>query len=97
MVSPHLGRSTRRFRRIRDNLRARRLPCCLCGLPIDYTLPANHSRAFTTAHDLSVAARPDLAEEPSNIRGAAHRDCNSAEGSGPGLVIADDTPGSHDW
>lgn len=74
------GRSTHRFRRLSRDLRARHEPCCLCGQPIDYTLPPNDRWAYTVAHGYSVATHPHLAEDPANIRGAAHRVCNSAAG-----------------
>lgn len=79
MVDTH-GRSTRRFKRMAQEVRARRLPCCYCGQAIDYSLPPNDRGAFTVAHRLAVATHPQLAEDPANIRGAAHRACNSAAG-----------------
>lgn len=75
------GRSTRRFKRMAAELRARREPCCLCGQPIDYELQHNHAGAFTVAHWKSVRDHPQLAEDPDNIRGAAHRGCNSSAGT----------------
>jgi hypothetical protein len=62
------------------DLRARREPCCLCGQPIDYTLPRNDRWSFTVAHGYSVKTHPALARDPDNIRGAAHRACNSSAG-----------------
>ena len=93
-IAATAGRSTRRFRKLAATIRARREDCCYCHMPIDYTLPANHPRAFTVAHKLSVRDHPELAEDMANIRGAAHRDCNSSAG-------ADDVPDtagpSFDW
>lgn len=75
------GRSTRRFKRMAAELRARREPCCYCGQPIDYQLHHNHAGAFTVAHKQSVRDHPELGEDPDNIRGAAHRGCNSSAGA----------------
>lgn len=67
------------------DLRAKRQACCYCGQAIDYTLYHNHAGAFTVAHWKSVRDYPELAEDPANLRGAAHRGCNSSAG-------ADDEP-----
>lgn len=75
------GRTSANWRRLAAQVRAQRLDCCICGQAIDYTLHYNDPGAFTVAHRISVAQRPDLAEEPSNIKGAAHRGCNSSEGA----------------
>lgn len=75
------GLSTRAYRKLVAEQRAKREPCCICGEPIDYGLPDTHRLSYTTAHDVPVAHRPDLAEQASNIKGAAHRLCNSAEGA----------------
>jgi len=76
------GLSSRRYRKLVAAQRAKREACCICGDPIDYTLDDNHRLAYTTAHDIAVQLRPDLAEDPRNIKGAAHRACNSNEGVG---------------
>jgi len=62
-------------------VRSRREVCCYCGQPIDYDADHNAPRAFTVAHWLPVATHPHLAEVWSNIRGAAHRGCNSSAGT----------------
>ena len=55
--------------------------CTYCGQPIDYELHHNHPAAFTVAHWKSVRDYPELAEDWTNIRGAAHRVCNSTAGA----------------
>lgn len=76
------GLSSRRYKKLVAAQRAKREPCCICGEPIDYGLPDNHRLAYTTAHDIAVAVAPWRAEDPTNIKGAAHRACNSYEGTG---------------
>lgn len=82
MTAKGAGRTTRRFRLIAAAQRARRDPCCLCGGLIDYELPSTDLWSYTTAHDKPVKTHPHLAEDPRNIKGAAHRYCNSLEGAG---------------
>lgn len=68
-------------------IRARRGPCCICGRPIDYALPFTDGMAFTVAHDKPKSTHPHLAEDPGNLKGAAHRSCNAREGNRePGLL-----------
>lgn len=77
------GRSTRSFKRMRAELRSRRLPCVYCGQPIAYDGHTNAPLSFTLAHALPVSTHPELAEAWSNVLGAAHRSCNSSAGVGP--------------
>lgn len=70
------GRTGRQWRQLVDELRSLRLPCWICGHPIDYSLPFNHKRSFTVDHRVPLHVAPWLAEVPSNLA-AAHRDCNS--------------------
>lgn len=73
------GRDTAAWRRLRPRLRARaereRRPCWICGQPIDYTAPPGHPDAWEPDHIESPSDRPDLAEDPANIRDA-HSSCN---------------------
>lgn len=89
--SAHYGRSTRRFKAIAAQVkqagRQNQTPCVECGQPIDYDLDPNHRDAYTTAHKLSVRDHPELAEDPSNIKGPAHRHCNAAAGASPGGLL----------
>ncbi len=66
---------------MRAAVRARRGPCVYCGGAIDYDGPTNAPRSFTVAHRQAVATHPELAEEWSNVLGAAHRACNSSVGT----------------
>lgn len=91
------GRSTRNWKRMVANLKAQRLPCCICWQPIDYSLPVNDRGAFTTAHLLPVALYPHLAEDPGNVKGAAHRACNAAEGTSIAAPGEDTSPTSTTW
>jgi len=93
-IAKHAGRSTRRWRKLAATQRAKREACCYCQQPIDYTLPYNHRFAFTVAHWLPVATHPHLAETASNIRGAAHRGCNSEAGTSIDVV---EPEASVDW
>lgn len=93
-IAKHAGRSTRRFKKLAANQRAKREGCCYCLQPIDYTLPHNHSLAFTVAHWLPVSTHPHLAEDPTNIRGSAHRGCNSTAGAS---VDQPEPTASFDW
>jgi 5-methylcytosine-specific restriction endonuclease McrA len=76
----HAGRTTRRMRRLAADLRARRSPCWLCGQPINYSLPPSDPASFSVDHVEPLSKRPDLAEEPTNLR-AAHSRCNKARGN----------------
>jgi hypothetical protein len=93
-LAKHVGRSTRRWKKLAAGQRAKGQACCYCQQPIDYTLPANHRFAFTVAHWLPVATHPHLAEDPTNIRGSAHRACNSEAGTSVDVV---EPQASADW
>ena len=74
------GRNTANYQRLVTSLRARRLPCWLCGQPIDYEAPFDDPNAFTADHVQPLSLHPDLAEDPTNLR-AAHRRCNGSRGN----------------
>lgn len=71
------GRTTRRYRRLAANQRARRLPCWLCGQPIDYRIQYPHPDCYTTDHALPWSTHPALREDPANLR-SAHKRCNES-------------------
>jgi 5-methylcytosine-specific restriction endonuclease McrA len=73
------GRSGRPYRRVRAELKAKQLPCHICGKPIDYTLPGTEPMSFAMDHvvPLAFGGHP-LAM--SNVR-ASHRRCNAAKGT----------------
>lgn len=80
MAAKGAGRTTRRARRNAANLKAGRHPCWLCGQPIDYSLPPEHPDAFSVDHAKPLSLRPDLAEDPANLR-ASHSRCNKSRGN----------------
>lgn len=99
MTSKHYGRTTRNFRalaaRTKAAWRARDLPCCECSQAIDWDAPRNSADEATLAHALPVSTHPHLAEDPGNIKGIAHRGCNSSAGTGEGMPALGQT--SHQW
>jgi len=83
-MSKNAGRSGRRWRALRQQIRAQRNPCYHCGQPINYdaTYPAPDS--FTVDHLRSRRDHPELAEDPANLV-AAHARCNNVKGAGPAM------------
>lgn len=81
MTSSHKGRRTRRFKMLTKTLRAKGLPCWLCGQPIDYNAKAGEPKSFSADHKEPLSKRPDLAEVYSNLR-PAHFECNDKKGTG---------------
>lgn len=79
MASDAAGRSSRRFERLKRNLRAERRPCCICKQPIDYSLVWPDEGSFSVEHIKPWSTHPELREDPSNLD-AAHLGCNSARG-----------------
>lgn len=77
-MATHAGRSTRRWRRLKAEVKARRGPCFLCHQPIDYTLEWPDSGSFSVEHIRSWHDYPHLREDPANLA-AAHLGCNSAK------------------
>lgn len=72
-----------RYRQLVANQRARRLPCWLCGQPIDYTLGKDDGRSFSYDHAVPVTDPHHgaaLALDPTNGR-SAHLDCNRHRGN----------------
>ena len=74
---------------VRRHGQAEDLPCCICQLPIDYTLRHPHRQACTVQHIKPRSTHPHLTWTPSNWA-PAHADCNSSQGkqvaAGVGLV-----------
>lgn len=81
MGGKNAGRSGRTFTRLRNQIRSEHRPCCYCGQPIDYTLPATHAQSFTVEHKRPLSLHPEGAEDYDNLD-AAHRSCNSSRGNG---------------
>jgi 5-methylcytosine-specific restriction endonuclease McrA len=61
-------------------LKAKGLPCWICGHPINPRLDTRHRLSFTLDHVLPVSKRPDLLLDRANAR-PAHRACNSSKGN----------------
>lgn len=107
-ISQYVGRSTRRYRKLRAIFRAQcadpeqhnwdgslgQAGCWLCGKAIDYGLPKDHPEAWELDHALPVSTHPELAEDPANFR-PSHADCNQRRGDrAPFIELG--TP-SEDW
>jgi 5-methylcytosine-specific restriction endonuclease McrA len=84
-----------RARVARENQRRKRLPCCICGQPIDYTLPASHPMSFTLEHRTAQHLAPELVWDRTN-HGSAHRRCNAQKGTTDGSHLKP-LPRSRDW
>jgi len=67
---------TTAYKRAREQLRRRRLPCHICGKPIDYDAPKGDPHAFEADHDTAVALGGT--DDADNLR-ASHRSCNSTK------------------
>ncbi len=76
MSGEYRGRSTRRWRKLRANLKAEHRPCDICKMPINYEADAGHPDSFQADHRLPLSRYPHLAEDPANLR-ATHRRCNA--------------------
>ena len=76
------GRSTRRVRRIKADLKAaRRQPCMRCGQSIDYdTDDPSDPNAFNAGHIKPLSLFPELGEDPANFQ-QEHQRCNKAAGN----------------
>ncbi|MFS0867187.1 HNH endonuclease [Microbacterium sp. 179-B 1A2 NHS] len=72
------GRSTRRFRQLKAQLRGQRRPCSICGQPIDYALKWPHPNSFSADHRLPLSTHPELAEDFGNLQ-PAHLRCNQGK------------------
>jgi hypothetical protein len=91
--NPNFGRRTYNFIRKRKEFRDRcertQAPCWLCPPSrnkIDYSLPDTHPDGFNLDHMISVAERPDLAEDPCNFK-PSHKACNEKRGDGRSKII----------
>lgn len=83
MAGKNAGRSGSNYRRLRENQKAKRLPCWICGQRINYEArDPNADDAFSYDHYLPLSTHPELAEEPENGR-SAHQKCNKARGNRP--------------
>lgn len=74
------GRSGRPWLRLRAELLAYATTCHRCGTWISDALPPGHPHKATAGHVIELDARPDLAEDPANLRPECWR-CNTAAGA----------------
>ncbi len=85
--NPRRANGSRRSN-LRKRIKSLGLPCHLCGLPIDYSLPYLHPDAFVLDEIVPVssgatdAEKARLATDPGNV-GPAHRHCNQERGDMP--------------
>lgn len=77
-ITKNYGRKTRRYKQLKEDLRALRLPCYLCGQAINYEVGFPHPDSFSAEHVKPRAKFVELAEDPGNLK-AAHLKCNSAK------------------
>lgn len=73
MVNPRNANGSAR-RALRRRVAAMRAPCWICGLPIDYGLPARHPRSYELDELIPVSKGGDPLD-PANVA-PAHRICN---------------------
>lgn len=66
-------------RKLRAWLKAQGLPCHLCGMPIDYGLPAGHPMSFEVDEITPVSRGGDPLDR-ANVA-PAHRICNERRGN----------------
>lgn len=71
--NPRSANGSRR-RSLLKRMRAVGAPCWICGLPIDYSLPARHPLSFE-CDELVPVSRGGSPYDPANCA-AAHRCCN---------------------
>lgn len=75
-MSRHSARS-HAYRKATAELRARRLPCWLCGQPIDYDAPPRTPSSFSADHRTAMAE----GGYPTEDLMAAHYGCNASRGA----------------
>ncbi len=80
-MSAPASRSSRAYKRLHADVRARRDPCHICGKPIDYALEYPDRRSFSLHHKKPWATHPELRLDPENSV-AAHLDCNQGHSAG---------------
>jgi 5-methylcytosine-specific restriction endonuclease McrA len=86
MAGHTAGRSTRRFKQLRKQIRATETRCYRCGMPIDWTIPYRdpdsgiiNPDSGTVEHIQALSKNPLLAEDRGNL-GASHWSCNLRAG-----------------
>lgn len=71
--------SSRRWRKLADQQRAKRLPCFICGQPISYEVGWPDPSSFSADHVKPYAHYPELRYDPGNIV-STHLRCNQVKG-----------------
>ena len=72
--------SDTRWKQIAANQRAKKLPCYLCGQPIDYSLQWPDPASFSADHKLPWKQHPELRYDPGNVV-SSHLRCNQSKGN----------------
>lgn len=72
-------RNGHRRRILRQRVKALGLPCAICGLPIDYSLPPLHPWSYELDEIIPVSLGGDELD-PNNVQ-PAHRICNERKGN----------------
>lgn len=77
-VSDSRRGSDYRWKRVAKAQRAKRLPCFLCGQPIDYDLKWPDPNSFSADHVKPYARHPELRYDPGNVV-STHLRCNQVK------------------
>ena len=77
-------RSRNAYRKAQQALKAQRLPCALCGQPIDYTLKYPDLRCYVVDHVIPLKSG---GSDTLDNKRAAHRACNSAKAAKPHAAV----------
>ena len=78
MGNPRRTNGSRRTK-LRNRVRAMGLPCHICGMPIDYSLPAGDPMSYELDEIVPVS-KGGSPYDPSNVA-PAHRICNQRKGN----------------
>lgn len=78
MGNPRRANGSRRTK-LRNRVRAMGLPCHLCGMPIDYSLPAGDPMSYELDEIVPVS-KGGSPYDPGNVA-PAHRICNQRKGN----------------
>lgn len=71
--------TSKAWKRLTDAQRSKRLPCFLCGQPIDYTLKWPDPGSFSADHIKPWIRHVELRLDPGNVV-SAHLRCNQSKG-----------------
>ena len=84
MTNPRNSNGSAR-RALRRRVAAVRAPCWMCGLPIDYELPARHPDSYEL-DELAPVSKGGDPLDPANVA-PAHRRCNQWRGDKSVAVV----------